>query len=245
MSEPSPIPLSIILPCYNEGESLVELLAGYRAAWPVQTGELILVDNGSTDATAEILHRELAKPENAFARMVCVPKNRGYGHGIWSGLQAARGEFLAWSHADLQCPPADLFRGYQILLKCKNPKQTLVKGKRAARSWSAECITNGMSFFATMILGRGLSDINAQPKVFHRDLMFHLPGPPTDFAFDLYVLYRARLAGWPIRVFPVVFGERKHGQSRWAYSLFSRWRTILKMMRSIVLLRMNPRGPTA
>ena len=98
------IQLSIVLPCYNEADNLPLILAGYAKAWRADmAAELILVNNGSTDHSAEVLQRELANPDYAFARSVLVEENQGYGHGIFTGLQAARGEFLAFSHADMQC----------------------------------------------------------------------------------------------------------------------------------------------
>ncbi len=90
------VAFSVVLPCYNEADNLPPLLARYAEAWHAQNlpAELILVDNGSTDHTAEVLARELARPELAFARVVRVPVNRGFGHGTFTGLQAARGEVL-------------------------------------------------------------------------------------------------------------------------------------------------------
>lgn len=234
------IRLSIVLPCYNEGDGLVELLQGYRKVWRELPSELILVDNGSTDDTAAVLARELAKPENAFARSVRVEKNRGYGHGIGTGLRAASGEFLAWSHADMQCEPGDVFAAYDKLQSLPDPKRAIVKGRRAPRELAAEIVTRGMSLFATCVLRTRLSDINAQPKVFHRSLMELLPDPPDGFPFDVYVLYQAKRARWAEATLPVVFSARKHGQSKWAFSFVSRWRTILRMMKYIATLRSRP-----
>lgn len=242
MSAVIPIQLSIVLPCYNEGEGLVELLQGYRAIWRDLPAELILVNNGSTDHTAAVLTRELSKPENAFARSIHIEKNRGYGDGIWTGLRSARGEFLAWSHADMQCAPGDVFAAYDKLQSQPEPKRTLVKGRRAPRELAAEIVTRGMSLFSTWVLRMPLSDINAQPKVFHRSLMEQLPNPPDGFPFDVYVLYRAKRAKWRLITIPVLFGIRKHGQSKWAFSFVSRWRTILRMMKYILALRFRPEG---
>ena len=97
-----PIRFSVILPCYKEAENLPSLLRAYAHVWEDLPAELILVNNGSTDTTAEVLDRELGEPEMAFARTVLVSENRGYGHGIISGLREARGEVVGFSHADMQ-----------------------------------------------------------------------------------------------------------------------------------------------
>lgn len=235
----SAIRLSIILPCYNEAKNLPLLLEGYRQVWEALPAELILVDNGSTDDTALVLARELARPELTFARTVTVTPNRGYGHGLFTGLQAGRGEFLAYSHADMQCAPADVFRAYHLLLDQPDPTTVLVKGRRGPRSFSAGLITNGMAVVASTILAARLTDINAQPKLFHRRHLSNLANPPAGFQFDLYVLYRAKKAGLSIQTVPVVFGRRAHGQSKWAISLFSRWQTIWATIKYIFALRLG------
>jgi glycosyltransferase involved in cell wall biosynthesis len=231
--------LSIVLPCYNEAENLPALLRRYADVWESAPAELILVDNGSTDDTPAVLVRELADPALSFARVVRVPKNRGYGHGIYTGLQSARGEFVGFSHADQQCDAADVFAAYHKLRATADPTHVVIKGKRARRDLGAMVITHGMSVVASAVLGSRLSDINAQPKVFHRSHLDRLTQPPDGFPFDLYVLYQARQAGLRIDTVPVVFGKRGHGQSKWAFSLLSRWRTIWNMVKYIFHLRLQ------
>jgi len=230
--------LSIVLPCYNEARSLPALLEGYAAALPAGLAvEVICVDNGSTDDTPGVLAEQLARPDRAFVRVVRVPANVGYGHGLMAGLRAARGAFLAFSHADLQCPPADVFRAHTLLAAQDDPQRWLVKGRRSWRGVDAFLLTAGMSLVATSLLGLPLFDSNAQPKVFHRSLLERLTAPPDGFQLDLYVLYTARRAGIHVLTIPVHFGAREHGTSRWAFSLASRRRHIADMLRFIVDLR--------
>jgi hypothetical protein len=179
----------------------------------------------------------LEDPKFAFARQITVMPNQGYGYGIFSGLQAARGEFLAFSHADMQCSPADVFRAYEALLAQSSPSQVLIKGKRAPRGLNAALVTNGMAFIASLVLTTRLSDINAQPKLFHRSHLARLKQAPPGMQFDLYVLYQAKRAGLAIKTIPVVFGQRAHGHSKWAFSILSRYKTIWSMLLYIFKLR--------
>lgn len=236
--------LSIVLPCYNEADNLPPLLARYAEEWRAQNvpAELILVDNGSTDDTAGVLARELARPELGFARVVRVPVNRGFGHGTYTGLQAARGEVVGFSHADMQYTPRDNFNAYHCLMAAPAPQRVLVKGKRAPRGLSAALVTNTMAALASIVLLMRLTDINAQPKVFHRSLLRRLTQPPEGFQFDLYVLYSARRAGFKVLTVPVVFGKRAHGQSKWAFSFVSRYRTIWATIVYIFKLRLGAAG---
>jgi glycosyltransferase involved in cell wall biosynthesis len=236
------IRLSVVLPCYNEAESLPALLERYHAVWEDLPAELILVDNGSIDGTAQVLARELLRPEYAFARVVRVEKNDGYGRGILTGLRAARGEFLAFSHADMQCDAKDVFVAYGKLVEQADAQRVLVKGRRVGREFGPRLVTRGMSLLASIVLGRSLTDINAQPKVFHRSHLERLDDPPDGFQWDLYVLYRAKLSGARILTVPVEFRPRRHGQSKWAYSLASRWRSILDTVLYIFKLRADSGG---
>jgi glycosyltransferase involved in cell wall biosynthesis len=194
--------------------------------------ELILVDNGSTDNTSQVLPYLLAR--YPFARSVRVEVNQGYGHGILTGLRAARAEVLAWSHADLQTDPADVFRAWRAYQAAGRSQRTLIKGCRSGRSLQEQVISFGMQTLASMFLRARLHEINAQPKLFHRDLLGALRKPPLDLNLDVYVLYAARHCGWRIVEIPVAFPPRQHGQSSWATSWKSKTRTIARSIRYLV-----------
>lgn len=232
--------LSIILPCYNEAANLPELVRRFRPFADRYPFELILVNNGSTDETARLLEQLLADPAHRFARTHLVPVNQGYGYGIMAGLRAATGDILAYSHADLQCAPEDLFAAYDKLVASPDPSRLLVKGRRLRRRPGEVVITCGLQVLATLILMTPLSDINGQPKVFSRALLRELLNPPNDFTFDLYLLYRARRAGWRLETVPVDFGTRRHGVSHWAFSWRSKMRTIRGFIRYLFTLRCHP-----
>lgn len=231
----SQLAFSVVLPCYNEAANLSLILDGYRRVW--RNGcELILVNNGSSDNTAEFLQQELAKPENSFARSVLVPVNRGYGYGVMAGVRAAEGAVIGISHADMQCDPLDVFRAYDRLI-ANFGQPAVVKGRRAARGFSASVITAGMTAIATTVLMKRLTDINAQPKVFPRALVQYLADAPDGFELDLCILYTAKELGWPVLEIPVVFGKRMHGTSKWAFSLASRRKHIWATLKYIFALR--------
>lgn len=218
--------LSIVIPCYNEAESLPELLERFARVLPGRNIELVLVDNGSRDSSADVLRRELARPDRRFARSVTVDINQGYGFGIWTGLMAARGDCLAWTHADLQCDPVDVLKAYDLWTSSRNRDRVMVKGSRRERPLAPSLLTFGMQTFAQFFLWQPHRDINAQPKIFPRTLLERMTAPPKDLSLDLYLLHRALRCGWRIRTLPVHFGKRRHGQSRWAFNFFSKWKHI-------------------
>lgn len=231
--------LSIVLPCYNEARGIEAILQRFEEVRGSVDCELILVDNGSKDRTPEVMQTLL--PRFPHARCVRVEQNKGYGHGIWYGLCHARGEVLAWSHADLQTDLADVFRALKVYKTSKKPEKLLVKGTRSGRRFSERVISWGMQFVATCLLRTRLSEINAQPKVFHRSLLNHLPTPPIDFNFDVYALYQAKKNGWTLQSIPVVFPPRQYGSSNWASNWKSKTRTILRSIKFMGRLGFAPR----
>jgi glycosyltransferase involved in cell wall biosynthesis len=220
---------SIVVPCFNEAENLPALLAAFHALRrPDSDWELVLVDNGSTDASAEIL----ANCSEPWLLVVTVPRpNIGYGHGIVTGLRAARGALLGWTHADGQTPPADVLRAFELLKNAADPARTLVKGRRRNRPVRDAAFTAGMQLAGLVLLRRSIPDANGQPKVFHRDLLEKMVDPPTDLSLDLYALWLAQSLGWQRLELDVRFGDRLHGESRWAFSWRSKARHIGRTLR--------------
>ncbi len=232
--------LSIICPCYDEGASLDDLLDGYRHALAdADDVELILVDNGSNDDTGERLERAKAGNYPFRLQVVTVPVNKGYGHGIMSGLAVASGQYLAWSHADLQCPPADVVRLYDVVMARPQPARCFGKGNRVSDRGRAALLTRLQTVLADFILGHHLEEINAQPKLFHRGFLDEFKAPPIGYELDIYAYFKAVRIGLEIVTVDVQFLDRQVGQSKWAYSLYSRLAFMAKNLLYLVKLRLS------
>lgn len=223
--------LSIVVPCYNEAKNIPLVLERFDRAFKktkMQDAELILVDNNSKDDSAKVLKKELKKYK--FARTVFQEKP-GYGNAVQLGLSKAKGEFLCWTHADLQTDPADTVKVYRLLLKQKDPKKVFIKGDRKGRSIFDNFFTRGMTFFEFLLLGKWLWDINAQPNCFHKSFLKLIPNPPGDFSWDLYLFYTAKTQGYEVVRFPVLFPERIHGTSSWNTSFGEKYKFIKRTMK--------------
>jgi glycosyltransferase involved in cell wall biosynthesis len=202
---------SLVIPCYNEAANLPLLLERCKELAVRPDVEVILVDNGSTDSTAEVLEKLL--PKYPGCRSIRVEKNQGYGFGILSGLKAAKGETLGWTHADMQTDPQDALFGLEIFEK--HGDEIFVKGRRYGRPFMDVVFTVGMSIFEMVLLTRPMWDINAQPTMFTRNFFESWTDPPDDFSLDLYAYYQAQRCGLKVYRFPVRFGERAYGVSHW------------------------------
>ena len=200
------------------------------------------MDNGSTDNSAKVIAAELARYGDAPFKSHHVPVNLGYGWGILSGLQTASGRCLAWTHADMQTDPSDVFLAFDVYQReCVSHGEVMVKGRRVGRSFASRCFTAGMSFFASVLLGAVLHDINAQPKLFSRELFLSFENPPQDFSLDLFLLYIGKCRKIPLKTIDVDFKNRVHGESKWAFGVRSRMRTIMRTITYMLALRQRVR----
>jgi glycosyltransferase involved in cell wall biosynthesis len=215
--------LSVVVPCYNEAKNIPHVLARFKAALKGLDAELILIDNNSKDETKKTLKELL--PNYPFARSVFAAQP-GYGAAIRKGLDAAKGEFLCYTHADMQTDPGDVRKALDLITSASDPKRTLVKGSRKGRPLADQFFTSAMALFESVWLLTILRDINAQPNMFHRSFLQGLR-LPDDFSLDLYVLYVAKRRRLDIIRFPVLFAKRMHGESSWNTS----WRSKLKFIR--------------
>jgi len=215
---------SIVIPCYNESDNIPLILDRFKSVMDKRELEVILVNNGSTDDTAKVLEELL--PQYPFARTVLVPVNQGYGYGILKGLDSAEGDYVGWSHADMQTDPADILKAIDIINKSAN-KNIYVKGNRKGRPLLDSFFTWGMGLFETVYFKMPMADINAQPNMFPREFLRSWENPPYDFLLDLYAVYMAKKTKLSVIRFPVLFPERIYGESKWnTEGLKSKWKMV-------------------
>ena len=226
---------SIIVPCYNEEKNISLILNKFSEVIKSEDIEVILVNNGSTDQSQTVFDQLV--PNYSFAKVLKLEVNEGYGHGIASGLKAAKGEFVGYTHADMQTDPKDVIKAFNIIESQAEPSRCYVKGDRKGRSFMDQFFTSGMSFFETIYLGKRLWDINAQPNVFHKSFFDNLTGIPKDFSLDLYFLYKAQTQNLEVIRFDVIFPERIHGESSWNTGLSSKWKFIKRTLQFSVKLK--------
>lgn len=159
--------LSVALPCYNEEGNVEETIAdvtGWLDAVGLD-GEVIAVDDGSTDRTRTLLE-ELAG-ENPRLKVVAHECNRGYGAAVRSGLDAGTGEWIAFMDSDGQFRAADLGR-----LMALTTETDVVVGRRHARADPWIRHLNMKSFRAAnrILFGVRVDDINCAMKVIRKDV---------------------------------------------------------------------------
>jgi glycosyltransferase involved in cell wall biosynthesis len=207
------IKYSLVIPCFNESSSLPTLISEIRQVIVKKDIEFILVDNGSNDSTPEILNVVL----DTNILKLRLEKNIGYGGGIKAGLAIARGEYVGWIHADLQYSLIDSLK----FLNHTDNNNKYIKGKRKGRTLFQNCISASMSLFETLLFGHLLYDINAQPTIFHKNMLSDMADAPNDFSIDLYSYVIAKKRKFKVARYKVYFKNRTFGKSTWNSGLRS------------------------
>jgi glycosyltransferase involved in cell wall biosynthesis len=210
------INFSLVLPCYNE-EKNIAFLCNEFLNLPIEDykAELILVNNGSEDNTKHEIEEFIKKnnSKNIIIKLVHLEKNKGYGGGISEGLSNALGDYIGWAHADLQTPLIDFLKLFKLI---KNKKNILGKGFRTNNRGFDGIISRMHENLASLILGVKMREVNAQPKIFNRELMKYFKNIPFKWTtLDTYAVYICLKNQIQIKSINVIFNTRKYGQSKW------------------------------
>jgi glycosyltransferase involved in cell wall biosynthesis len=204
--------LSIIMPVYNEANSLREIIKRVQQvglAW-----EIILVDDGSQDGTREIL-KEFDGKENI--RVILHEKNQGKGAAVRTGLAAARGNVLLIQDADLEYDPRD----YPLLLRpIEEGIADVVYGsrflggpRRVTMFW--HMVANKMLTFMTNLLyDTILSDMETGYKVFRREVIDGMPLHARRFDFEPEFTAKVLKRHYRIYEVPISFNPRDYSQGK-------------------------------
>lgn len=220
--------VSVVIPAYKEADSLESLIAEIAAALDGRYDyEIVVVDDCSEDGTPQTL-LALGARYGVRLRAFRHTTRGGQSRAIWTGVQHARGNWIATLDGDGQNDPADLPRLLEIAVPLSQIRPLYVGGVRAVRRdrWDRRVV----SWLANRLLGwalhNGATDTGCGIKLLPRELFLSLP------YFDhmhRFMPALARRAGAELRYLPVNHRPRLHGRSRYhnlrrAFaSLFDLW----------------------
>jgi dolichyl-phosphate beta-glucosyltransferase len=205
---------TVIVPALDEAARIGATVTAIRAALHELGGagglEVVVVDDGSTDATADVAL------EAGADQVVVLPENRGKGAAIRAGVAAARGRTIAFTDADLAYSPDQLLRvisevevGWDVAIGSRrHPETERVDGAGVLRDLGSR----GVNLLATAVLLSHPHDTQCGLKAFRADVakqVFGL-GRVDRFAFDIEVLHLVERYGWTVTEVPVQLrmGER-------------------------------------
>jgi len=235
--------LSVVIPAYNEavrlGNTLRAVVDYLRQNWP--DAELIVVDDGSADATAEIARGIFADAGDLRTSVISYKSNLGKGRAVRLGLLAARGDVALFSDADLSTPITETPKlvepitsgQYDVTFGSRALDRTLIG---VHQPWRRE--QGGRIFNLVVRLATGLPfwDTQCGFKAFRLSVCRPLVEAATvdRFGFDVELLYLAFRAGLKLKEVPVRWDHNEGSK----ISLFS---DSFKMVNEVGLIRQQAR----
>ena len=210
---------SLIIPCYNEGDSLkynAEKLITFSNKNQV---EIILVNNGSTDNT-DFEIDNIVKQSNSIKKNK-KKNNKGYGHGLLQGILNSNFDLVSWIHGDFQVDLNDVAKGYKLFI-ANGADKLFVKGKRKERIFYDKIFTFFLSLIASLLFFRKINDSNAIPTFTSKTLFKDLNNIPDNFNFDVFCHIAAVKKNYKIVRFNVFYRNRQFGSSKWNFGLKSK-----------------------
>jgi glycosyltransferase involved in cell wall biosynthesis len=209
-----PHSLSILMPVFNELATVERAIDdALTAELPIDSRQLIVVDDGSTDGTRELL-RGREWPENVT--LVMHDRNRGKGAALQTALQHATGELSAILDADLEYRAADLAPLLQPLL---DGDAHVVFGTRSWSSHSAFSFwyvmgNKAVTFATNVIYNCWISDVMTCHKAMSTDLFRSLRLRERGFGIEPEITARVLLAGERIYEVPITYAARSREEGK-------------------------------
>jgi glycosyltransferase involved in cell wall biosynthesis len=202
--------LSLVIPAYNEEGGIREAIreADEALASLAHAYEILVVDDGSTDGTAEAAaDAARARPH---VRLLGHAQNRGYGAALRTGFEAARFDRIAFTDADRQFHLADLAALVPLTDRCP-----LAVGYRVNRQdpWRRRFYSWGYNVLVRWLLGTRVRDCDCALKVFRKEALAELLPESRGFFVNTEMLTRARQLGYEVAEVPVRHRPRLSGRS--------------------------------
>jgi glycosyltransferase involved in cell wall biosynthesis len=193
--------LSVIIPCYNERATIASLIAAVRAA-PVDALEIIVVDDGSTDGTRDVLASEVAP---LVERVILHERNQGKGAALRTGFAAATGDVVVVQDADLEYDPQEYPR---LIAPIAAGKADVVYGSRFSGGDCHRVLyfwhsvgNRFLTLCSNMCTNLNLTDMETCYKMFRREVIQAVAIEEDRFGFEPEIT--AKIARMRCRVYEV------------------------------------------
>jgi dolichol-phosphate hexosyltransferase len=209
----APTELTIVMPVFNERLRLERAVDAVLAARVSDTLELIIVDDGSTDGTREIL-RDRSWPSEV--RVIYHERNRGKGAAIRTALDEARGLYTTIMDADLEYEPTDI---PTLLAPLRAGDAQAVFGTRGFQSHSAFSFwyvvgNRAVTFAANLLFNSWVSDMTTGQKAMSTELFRSLDLRASGFAIEAEITARLLRKGVRIYEVPITYTARSREEGK-------------------------------
>lgn len=205
-----PPDLSIVMPCYNEenvvGYTIPKLVMAFaNAGYEL---EVIAVDNGSKDATGDIIKKIAVRYPSVVPHRIEV--NQGYGWGILSGIPLCRAPWIGMIPADGQVDAEDVVRLYESAAATDGKVLAKVRRRFRMDGFSRKVVSTGYNVLVRVLWPRlGSIDVNGSPKMLKREYIHAMRLRSKDWFLDPEMVIKAHYMG--LRVFELNVFARLRG----------------------------------
>ena len=210
MSAPTPLALSIVIPVFNEAQSLGQLHARLSRTLKAigRSYEIVFVDDGSRDESADVLRRLHAR--DGAVRVIRLARNYGQHAALLAGLERARGEIIVTLDADLQNPPEEIPRLLTALVNGVD----VVGGRRVSRRdpWTRRAASWLVNRAASAAVGVRLRDCGCMLRAHRRPVIERILAFPGS---RRYLPVLAAAFAPSMTEIPVAHSAREHGRSKY------------------------------
>jgi glycosyltransferase involved in cell wall biosynthesis len=204
--------VSVFVPAYNEVENVEPLLARIEEGLAARSvrGEVVLVDDGSTDGTAEAA--EALQTHYPWLRVLRHRRNLGLTEAMRTGFRAVRGDLILFLPADLECHPDE---DIPKLVDRLNEGYDVVAGWRQNRKGGKVVASAVYNAISRRLFALDVHDMN-WIKGFRREVIEALPPLRSDW--HRFVLMLAASQGWRVGEVPTQWYPRQAGRSHYGFS---------------------------
>jgi glycosyltransferase involved in cell wall biosynthesis len=211
----TPPTLTVVMPAYNERATLHEALRRVLAS-EVDSLEVVVVDDGSTDGTRELLTQGPAL--DTRVRVVLHDRNRGKGAALRTGFSEARGRFVLVQDADLEYDPGEYPR---LLAPLLDGHADVVYGSRFAGGGAHRVLyfwhsvaNRGLTTLSNMLTDLNLSDMETCYKVFRREVLQEIQLAEDRFGIEPEMTAKVAQLGVRVYEVPISYHGRTYAEGK-------------------------------
>ena len=213
------ITLSVIIPVFNEEDTLKVFVERLFASFIKINTEYIFINDGSTDKSSEILNNVCNKDDINSCKLINLTKNSGKGNAIHEGLKIANGQYILFQDADLELDTNDSLE--MLNMVTDNPSINCLFGSRYLsgklkknNNYLNEFVGKFNSFLFNILFKQSLSDLHCGTKIISKEILDSLKLSIKDFGFEIDIASQIAKKNYDIYEYGISYFARSKDEGK-------------------------------